>query len=145
MAYSIHAIYVTSPEMPWLASYYIFVDISTIRGQILMVQKIKVKSNPSLSWAWPSSVPTCCLVNSKKITIMGTADSTENLDNYLLAKIRYRKNKALLAGLLCVKFFQQIHQDSSPEPECENELHQLEDRSCSIYKWYQRERNGIHW
>ena len=24
-----------------------------------MVQKIKVKSNPSLSWAWPSSAPAC--------------------------------------------------------------------------------------
>ena len=42
-----------------MTSYYIFGDISTIAGQILMVQKIKVKFNPSLSWALPSSVPAC--------------------------------------------------------------------------------------
>ena len=44
-----------------MASYYVFGDISTIAGQILMAQKIKVESNPNLSWAWPSLVPTCSI------------------------------------------------------------------------------------
>ena len=38
-----------------------------------MVQKIKVKSNPSLSWAWPSSVPACFLffLNFLQLNLLG--------------------------------------------------------------------------
>ena len=85
-----------------MASYYIFGDISFIACQILRAQKIKVKSNPSLSWAWPSSVPTCLdlylLHYDEKLimTVLKKIITKKLMNNFEIIK-RIRFNQLLLA------------------------------------------------